>query len=788
MSTTDWNRVKELFHQASERPPEQWEAFLGEQCGEELALRDEVMSLLRTLEASQLGSGESTENEPRDAIAAESMEVPQRLGSYRLIREIGEGGFGTVWLARQERPIAREVAIKMIKPGMDSRSVIARFEQERQSLAMMDHHHIARIFDAGATESGRPYFVMEFVEGEPIVAFARRHGLLLRQKLEMFLDVVLAVHHAHQKGVIHRDLKPSNVLVRLVEGRPEPKVIDFGIAKALGSAGVGKGANQNLTAEQQMIGTLDYMSPEQATGESDLDTRSDIFSLGVLLYELITGTTPLTGTSANASHQTRLRELLEGDIAPPSLRLKQLRTSLAEPDKPGSAENRSEARSGRHRVGEELDWVVMRCLRRERDERYDSADALGADIRRYLAGDVVSAVPPSRMYRMKKFARRHRVGVASTAIFAGCVMTFGWLYVVGMEREKRQTEAALLVAERERAEAVRQKEIAKGVTAFQTDMLASADPRGEFGANVTVLQVMQAATLRLNDGALHNQPDVEAAIRFSIGETLNSLGEYVKARESLERSVALLESPTHRNEILLASSLNTLGISCKQLGDYATAEVHYNRALEIGRVALGEEHPEVAITLSNLASLMQDTNRASEAEKLYNEAIGMFRKSGPAERLADAMNNLASLKLSVGAKEEATKLLEETLDLRRRLYRADHPMVAQSLNNLAGAYLKAGRFAECETLVREALEVRRSTLPAGHPDIANSLANLGVLCYRQGKLTEAEPLLREALNLRIDKLGKEHNLCRSTAKNLAQTLDDLGRSDEAAKLRAEYSE
>ncbi len=794
MSSNDWNRVKELFHQAAELPPEQWQSFLDDRCGRGTALHDEVMSLLNTLDVADIRSSPRISDQPVDSSPTPGpLDVPRRLGPYRLIREVGTGGFGTVWLARQDQPIARDVAIKMIKPGMDSRSVIARFEQERQSLAMMDHHHIARIFDAGATETGRPYFVMEFVEGEPIVAYARQHALSLRQKLEMFLDVVLAVHHAHQKGVIHRDLKPSNVLVRLIEGRAQPKVIDFGIAKALTSTSIEGNSNQNLTADQQLIGTFDYMSPEQASGELDLDTRSDIFSLGVLLYELITGTTPLASSSVKASHQTRLRELLEGDIAPPSLRLKQLRTQSARLHDTTRAnattrahDMQSDSRSSRFRVGNELDWVVMRCLSRERDDRYESADALAADIRRYLAGELVSAVPPSRVYRIRKFVRRHRVGVSSLAILAGCVLGFGTLYVLGMERERRQTLAALDAAEREREEAVRQKEIATAVAAFQTDMLASADPTGEFGARVTVLQVMQVATTRLNDGALRDQPDVEAAIRLIIGETLNSLGEYVQARPILERSVELHESSAHRSDVLLSNSLNTLGMSCNLAGDHAKAELHYTRALEIRRKQLGADHPEVATTLNNLASLMQDTDRAAEAESLYNQAIGILRKSGPPERLADVMNNLASLKLAGGAREEATKLLEETLELRRGLYRSDHPLLAQSLNNLAAAYLKGGRLAECEALVRESLSLRRSTLPAGHPDIANSLANLGVLCYRQGKLTDAESLLREALSLRIDKLGKEHNLSKSTARNLAQVLEDLGRSDEAAALRIEF--
>jgi tetratricopeptide (TPR) repeat protein/serine/threonine protein kinase len=428
-----------LFHQALEQPAEQRAAFLERACGDE-AMRRRLEALLHAHDhpASFLAqppvnpAGVMEAPPPPDG--SPHREGPgDHIGAYKLLQRIGEGGMGAVWMAEQTRPVQRTVALKIIKPGMDSDRVIARFEAERQALALMDHPHIARVFDAGTTEGGRPFFVMELVKGVPITRFCDERRLTLRQRLELFIPVCRAVQHAHQKGIIHRDLKPSNVLVALYDGQPVPKVIDFGVAKATGP----KLTEKTLFTEfGQVIGTLEYMSPEQAElNNLDIDTRSDVYALGVLLYELLTGTTPLSPEALKEKSILEvLRLIREEDPPTPSNRLSTTKelASIA-------ASRGVEPRQLSGQVRGELDWIVMKALEKDRGRRYETANGLAQDVERYLADEPVQACPPSSAYRLRKFARRHQVGFA----FAGLLLLFlvvfgaglGW--VVG-DRSARQ--------------------------------------------------------------------------------------------------------------------------------------------------------------------------------------------------------------------------------------------------------------------------------------------------------------------------------------------------------------
>jgi serine/threonine protein kinase/Flp pilus assembly protein TadD len=428
---TDWNpKANELFLQARVIPgPEERRAFLDEACGTDAGLRQQVESLLAAGErAGDFLEKPAILDETSDRIAdtPDTLDVGRVIGGrYKLLDQIGEGGMGLVFEADQESPVRRRVALKVVKPGMDTRHVLARFEAERQALALMDHPNIARVLDAGATDAGRPYFIMELVQGVPITEFCDRHSMPPRQRLELFRLVCQAVQHAHQKGIIHRDLKPSNVLVSGSEASPVVKVIDFGIAKAMGQALTDKTL---VTGFAQMVGTPLYMSPEQAVPNGlNVDTRSDIYSLGVLLYELLTGTTPYDKKRLLSAGYDELRRIIREEEAPkPSTRL----STLGRAASTASENRRSDPRRLTRLLRGDLDWVVMKCLEKDRTRRYATADALAEDIQNYMRDRPVVAGPPSRAYRINKFVRRNWMALGVSAIVLGAVLavagTIGW--------------------------------------------------------------------------------------------------------------------------------------------------------------------------------------------------------------------------------------------------------------------------------------------------------------------------------------------------------------------------
>jgi serine/threonine protein kinase len=427
MDPTRWHRIKSLFARAISLPAEERAFFLqADSAGDEEVLR-EVEALLREHPESAAPPARS---------GGSRVGAGTVIGPYKLLQEIGEGGFGVVYLAQQEAPMRRRVALKVLKPGMDSRQVVARFEQERQALAMMDHPNIAQVFDGGATDSGQPYFVMELVRGDPITDYCDRERLDTRARLGLFAQVCRAIQHAHQKGVIHRDLKPSNVLVTIVDGQPTPKVIDFGVAKAtqerLTSATL-------FTEHRQMLGTPLYMSPEQAAlSGTDVDTRSDVYSLGVLLYELLTGATPFDRQQLlQAGLAEMQRVILEVEPQKPSTRA----AALSRTNATVAAQRRVEtARLGPLLRGD-LDWIAMKCLEKERARRYETALELAQDVERHLEGEPVQAAPPSTFYRLRKFVRRNRQSVASACLLAG--ISAAWVVAkVGAEQNRAHEAAA----------------------------------------------------------------------------------------------------------------------------------------------------------------------------------------------------------------------------------------------------------------------------------------------------------------------------------------------------------
>jgi serine/threonine protein kinase len=452
-------QIMSLFGEAVEhRSPDERAAFLDKACAGDASRRARLEELLRAHQAAgNFLQGNPTPSKPVATVDEPSVrEGPgTMIGPYKLLEQIGEGGFGMVFLAEQQEPIRRKVALKVLKPGMDTRQVVARFEAERQALALMDHPHIAKVFDGGATPTGRPFFVMELVKGVPITDFCDQHQLTPRQRLELFVPVCQAVQHAHTKGIIHRDLKPSNLLVSRHDTTPIVKVIDFGVAKALGQKLTDKTLFTGIT---QMIGTPLYMSPEQAgMSDLDVDTRSDIYSLGVLLYELLTGTTPFTQDRFKGAGYDEIRRIIREEEPPrPSTRLSESKDTLPSI----SVQRHTEPAKLTKLVRGELDWIVMKALEKDRNRRYETPGALAQDIERYLHDQPVQACPPSAGYRLRKLVRRNKAAFAMASALA---LALGALGVAGFyayrhqlteqqhRAEQRAHEERLLAVQRESA-------------------------------------------------------------------------------------------------------------------------------------------------------------------------------------------------------------------------------------------------------------------------------------------------------------------------------------------------
>jgi tetratricopeptide (TPR) repeat protein len=705
-----------------------------------------------------------------------------------LLQQIGEGGMGTVFMAEQTRPVQRKVALKIIKPGMDSRQVVARFEAERQALAMMDHVNIARVFEAGATEAGRPYFVMELVHGVPITRYCDDNRLTPRERLELFVPVCQAIQHAHQKGIIHRDIKPSNVMVTLYDGKPVPKVIDFGVAKA---------TEQKLTERTlftqygTMVGTLEYMSPEQAEMSAlGADTRSDIFSLGVLLYELLTGSTPLTHKRLKeAAYGEILRMIREEEAPKPSTRLSDSGEALASI----SAQRHMEPAKLTKLMRGELDWIVMKCLEKDRGRRYETANGLAADVQHYLADEAVQACPPSARYRMRKFVRRNKgpvlAGVALAALLVlGTVGTsIGLAWALREERaatsaaaaEARQRQVAetqrdkAVVAEEkavaEKQRASEEAAIAQAVNDFvRNDLLAEAAPgKNARNKKVTVEEVLGRAARRV-DGKFGKQPWIEAAIRQTIGDAYYELGDYSAAQRHLERALELRHRVLGEEHSDTLQSMTSLAGLYLDQGQIPKAESLYAKALDVSRRVLGDEHRNTLTAMNNLAEVYFAQRQYAKAEPLYVRTLEVRRRVLGEEdpHTLVSANNLGDLYRTQGKLAKAEQLLVPTLEVRRRVLGEEDPDTLTSMNNVAGLYQVQGQYDKAEPLSIKALDVSRRVLGEEHPNTLNTMNTLAALYRAKEQYLKAEPLYVKALEVSRRAHGEENPDAQRYMNNL----------------------
>jgi serine/threonine protein kinase/tetratricopeptide (TPR) repeat protein len=704
-------------------------------------------------------SGGPTEDE---TVESRSDDIRQSIGPYRILQRIGEGGFGSVFEAEQAHPVRRRVALKIIKLGMDTEQVIARFEAERQALAMMDHPHIARVLDAGATPEGRPYFVMELVKGAPITEYCDRERLPVAERLKLFEQVCAAVQHAHTKGVIHRDLKPTNILVSTQDGEPFARVIDFGIAKATAARLTDRPLYTEL---HQMIGTPVYMSPEQAAGSADIDTRTDVYSLGVVLYELLTGTPPLGVEAFQASSGPGDVERVIREVEPPrpSTRVSQsadIATKVA-PDR------RTEPRRLVGSLRGELDWIVMKAIEKERGRRYETASGLAADLRRLLAGEPVLAAPPSASYRLTTFVRRHRVAVTAGALVA-VILVAG---IVG-------TTVAMLRAER-------QRKVADQVAGFMTDILKGIGPGIARGRDTALLkELVGQASARIERGDLKDAADAELKLRTEIGDAERTLAEYAAAERMLLPAVDRTRAVFGPKSLQAAEALFALGGLRLDQGRYAEAEPIVRESLEIRRQRLPQKSRDVAEAAENVAMMLAQTGRAGEGEPLMREAVATMKEIAPTdgEALSIALANLGYTVRHQNRSAEAEPIFREAVDVSRRLLADPHPYTARALNNLAVALVDQNKLDAAAATYREALAIFRRIFGQDHPALVPTITGLAVIAQRQDRLPEAEGLLREALAMAKKAQGPNHpNVIYVTAR-LVDVLAKQGKRDEADRL------
>jgi serine/threonine protein kinase/Flp pilus assembly protein TadD len=741
-----WQQIKTVLEDALERKGDDRTAFLAETCADDDELREEVESLL------------ASEDEVEDFIETpvfrihpdgwEPLAAGERIGAYRVLREIGRGGMGSVYLAeRADEVFEKQVAVKVVRRGMDTDEIVRRFHSERLLLARLDHPNIARLFDGGTTEDGRPYFVMEYVEGQPIDQYCDERKLPTRERLELFRQVCSAVHFAHQNLIVHRDLKPGNILVT-AEG--VPKLLDFGIAKLLGP-------DEDLLAPtrlDQRPMTPEYASPEQVRGDL-VTTASDVYGLGVLLYVLLTGHRPYR--AATGDPQSLAKAILDSDPPRPS-------TAVGRTVEEVTPEAVSRVRDGeerllRRRLAGDLDNIVLMAMRKEPQRRYASVDQLSNDIGRHLQNLPVIARKDTLGYRTAKFVGRHKLGLTVAALFLLMIAGFA----VSWQR------------------AVRERERSDVISKFLEDLFTNPDPSRARGQEITARQVLDAGVQAINTD-LQDQPELRADLLATMGRVYRKLGLYESAKKLLEESLQLRGQSFGDNDLRTAESLHNLAGVLRDMGDNTGAERLVRKALSI-QLDQGEmETLDYASGLNNLASILEDKGETDQAERYFKESLAIKRRLPKVDEddIALSLNNIAKVQSEQGDYRSAESTIREALEIRRRLA-GGLPDVgtATNLSTLASLLEDMGRLQEAEANYRESLKIRRQLFPKDphHPLIAKALSNLGYVLLAREKADEAEKCFREALMTPEERLKPIERA--SFLKNLASALLQLKRPAEA---------
>jgi eukaryotic-like serine/threonine-protein kinase len=787
----DLQKARELFlHAVGNLTPERWEEYVVQGCGGDVELKRKVSHLLQVhrdagsfLESPAVAVGDPRDDRTRAELPTGESQGPSTaksgtiIGPYKLLQPIGEGGMGTVYMAEQTHPVRRTVALKLIKAGMDSRQVLARFGAERQALALMDHPSIAKVHDAGTTDAGRPYFVMELVKGIPITKFCDERRLTLRERLELAIPVCQAVQHAHQKGIIHRDLKPSNVLIALYDGKPVPKIIDFGVAKATGP----RLTDQTLYTEfGSVVGTLEYMSPEQAElNQLDIDTRSDIYSLGVLLYELLTGSTPLEQKRIKqAVFLEVLRVIREEESPRPSTRL-----STTEELPSIAACRHVEAQKLSGLVRGELDWIVMKALEKDRNRRYETANGLAADLRRYLNDEPVQACPPTAAYRLSKFAKRYRVAMSTACAFAAVLVgasVISLWQAVRANRARAEAVLAYAAETKQRREAQNQRDRAlKAEDEAEANLVGARAAVEEYLTTISESRLLKsplpglqplrkellATALKYYEGVVsRHQDDPElradlAAAQFRVGEITDQIGSKQEALKAFKTALGTYDS--------LASAIPSDSSRTYRAGQ--------GRCL-VRLAMIQAEHGESDKSLSSFGRSI-----------LLLDQVNRDQPDDPRGRadLALAHHHMARKLMKHGSEEEAVRHQRAAIDLRKGLaeefrehlaYRIDLSLSLSNMGNILG---RAGQNAQALDSVRQANAIQKS-LVHDHPEdpqlqsaLALSTQGMAVLLNSLGRWKESRPFYVEAVHI-LERIVAENPAVNEFKRVLATAASELG--------------
>jgi eukaryotic-like serine/threonine-protein kinase len=749
---------------------------------------------------------------PDDESGTMAHDELREVGPYKVLDVLGEGGMGVVYLAEQMQPLRRRVALKVLKRGMDTREIVARFESERQALAVMDHPHIARVLDSGVTPDGRPFFVMELVHGVPLTQYADTHRLTTDERLRLFIDVCRAVQHAHQKGVIHRDLKPSNVLVAMGDGVPTVKVIDFGIAKAIGMSLT---ELTLVTHVGQMIGTPEYMSPEQAEMSGlDVDTRTDIYSLGVMLYELVVGVLPfeLRSKPDYAIPMT----LRERDVPRPSTRL----TTLGDALETVARQRRTTPDLLRRELRGDLDWIILRAMEKDRTRRYETAHGLALDVQRHLSNEPVLARPPSASYRLGKFVRRNRTPVAAALVAVLALLAGGAAATAGFVQAR---------AEQRRAEA--SAATAQQVSDFLVDIFRVSNPAEARGDAITAREVLDRGAERIR-GDLAGEPTVQTRLMRVIGTVYQQLGLYDAAAPLLEEAVAIAEGApdpveaqlpeslrqlgilygmqrnTQQSDVTLrralalyrehhdtasadlARILNSLGAANVQLGRYDDASGFLREAIAVQERMLGPEHPDIAAPLGNLGVIHLNRQRPDSAQVYLTRMASIHeRHFGPeSPQVADALLNLGTAYQQLNRYDDAEAAYNRVYTIWSRTLGEDHPRMGAILNNLGELYLARDRHSEAEEFLLRALTLKERTLGPANASLIVTLASLGTTYARSERVLEAEATYRRAIAIHDAASEVSPLATEGLFRGYGRLLRSLGRNSEAEAIERRLSD
>lgn len=761
MNAERWNQVQTLFKEIVELDHDSRTTRLEKVLETDPDLYREIESLL---------AADADRTSILDGFALDSIDISSlfftegtRIGSFQIVKQIGSGGMGNVYLAKRfEGGFEQTVALKLIKYGMDSEQILRRFESERQILARLQHPNISRLLDGGITEDGRPWFAMEYVQGEPIDKYCKRKNLNIEQKLNLFLTVLSAVQYAHRNLIVHRDLKPYNIFVHHEGDSIEVKLLDFGIARLLTE----DGEHSSLTQEGIRPMTRSYASPEQLKEET-VTTASDIYSLGVILYELLSGRRPFEQGELTSREFEDL--ICTTEPQRPSHTMGNTNKNDA-----GRADN-GQIRRRKKQLNGDLDMICLKALRLEPERRYETADQFAEDIKRHLTERPILARSESKRYLAQKFVKRHTIGVVATllvllSLIAG-IVAFAWQYrIAAVERDRAQREA----------------DTATEIAGFLQGLFEVADPAISRGDTLTARQLLERGAKQIEQ-ELAEQPKVLARMLDVLGNVYLSLWMPDEAQSMFEKALDVRQGSLHMDVMNpeIATSLHNIGRASIAKGAFARADSVLTQSLAIRQSVLEKKHPDIANGLAALAHLQNQQGKYDSAEANYFEALSILELSPDVKdvglQIAGIKNNLGNLFEEVGEFERSETYLRQAFEYNRSHYQSDHPAVESNMNNLARVLVRLAKYEEAKELFLASLQMSKRLHGERHPKTALSMNNYSAFLKEREEYVEAEEYQLQALDIFLEKLGEDHPYIPMCYNNLANLRNDRGDYETAAE-------